>query len=351
MTEHRLSWAKQVLDWYKLYNRDYLDERLSTPQIVIDDSKSLLGSWNHQTRIIRIAYAHLAEDPWLEVMATLRHEMAHQYAHEVLGAAHEAPHGAAMKEACRMLRVSPRATATRGPTPVATERERHMQVIQKLLSLGESPNENEAAAAIRKARHLLVKHNISLVDIDKDRSFRCVELGEVKSRHQAHEYSLGTILKEFFFVEVIWAASYDAHKTKSGSSMQVYGSDSNLEMAAYVHSFLSRLIEDLWRQHKKRQKLRSNSERRRYLEGILSGFRAKLRAQEKELAQEEGLVWTGDPQLREFYRWVNPSIRSRGYGTQAPSASFAAGYAEGKNVTLRRPLRQDKGSFGGYLGS
>lgn len=44
--------------------------------------------------------------------------------------------------------------------------EKIVQKIQKLLALSNSPNENEAAVALKKARELMLKHHIEQMDLD-----------------------------------------------------------------------------------------------------------------------------------------------------------------------------------------
>src|SRR5690606_32121113 len=159
MSERVVEWTRALALWWAYYNSEYVDEALVEPSFRLVDGMADLGRWDRDRREIRIALQHLRDDPWQEVMATLRHEMAHQFADEVLRATAEPPHGPAFREACRRLRVEPSATA-RGPDGAAAaandEAARLTRLVSKLLALGASPNENEAAAAMRKARELML---------------------------------------------------------------------------------------------------------------------------------------------------------------------------------------------------
>ncbi|MFO1053631.1 MAG: DUF2786 domain-containing protein [Planctomycetota bacterium] len=346
--DRSIAWLLQLARSWDEYNRDYLASVLSPVAFRLTDSRSELGRWLRGPRIIEVSQWHILEAPWTGVLATLRHEMAHQYAHEVLGAADELPHGEAFRRACRLLRVDPAASASLGGESAEAERTRSR--IEKLLALGGSPNENEATAAMRKARHLMLEHNLESVRGDGERSFGVRVLGRVCKRHKAWELTLGGILGEFFFVEVIWAPYFDAITATDGKALHAYGTPANLAMAEYVHGYLSAVVEDLWIGFKRTHGLRRDRERSQYQDGVMLGFGEKLRQQERELvAQSTALMWRGDPRLSAYYRWHNPHVRSGSGRTVALTDAHVAGRVAGRGVALHRPLREDGGSSGRLL--
>ena len=346
------AWTRELNSWWQYYNLEFARGVLRRPVIAVSGSGTQLGTWERDARRIRIAARHIDGDPWLSVMETLRHEMAHQYADEIVGARDEPPHGPSFREACQLLRVTPRASghggAHRGHPRVDPARDRIHNVVAKLLSLAGSPNENEAEAAIRKARHLMLRHNIELGEVRAERCFSSRQVGPVRRRHHAYEHALALILNEFFFVEVIWVDCYDAARDAPGSVLHLYGTESNLEMATYVYSFLCGLLPSLWIRHKSHRGVRSDRDRLQYFEGVLQGFHQKLRAQDKELEESEALVRVDDPELRVFFRWHNPRIRIRHGSGTSRTAAFEAGRRDGRAVTIHRPLSHS-GGFGGYL--
>lgn len=348
------TWGVELLNWWRYYNELYLGSCLREPVICLSQSAARLGSYDRETRTLSVSEAHVRRHPWLAVMETLRHEMAHQYAFEVLGADDERPHGSAFRRCCERLRVDPRATGTgeevtEPPAAPSGARSSIAERITKLLSLSTSPNENEAQVAINKARELLLKHNIDAVDLDPDRQFGVRWLGAVKGRHHHHEQMLASILGEFFFVSAIWVHSYDAARRVNGTVLSVYGVASNLEMAEYVYEYLTGVLDALWLDYKARNGLRGNRERLRYFAGVLHGFQAKLKNQDHELRTERALVWKGDPELQTFVRHCHPSIRTGYSGGGARGKAYEDGLEEGRSVTLRRPIRASKGGFGGLL--
>ena len=344
-SRRELDWLVALQEWWGLYNDEYCRGHLGPVSIALThDNSQELGSWDGQRRLLRIAAEHVACDEWQEVMATMRHEMAHQYAEEVLGALDEPPHGPSFREACRILRVEPRASSSQ-PDRVAAEADdgaaRLTRIVSKLLALGSSPNENEAAAAMRKARTLMLEHNLGVVREDRLRSFAHRAVGEIKQRHPAWEYTLTRVLTDFFFVRGIWAQDYDAPSARSGTRLFLYGTKANLDMAEYVHAFLASLLPELWRAHKRERRLRSERPRLQFFDGVLHGFLRKLREQEQPTdARETALVWTGDPRLDDYYRWHNPRVRMRGGGVRTVTEAFFAGQEAGRSVTIHRPIQE-----------
>jgi hypothetical protein len=352
MNERRdLEWLVALQEWWGIYNEDYCNGMLRPVSIVLTRSSSrVLGSWDGERRLLSISARHIERDAWQEVMATMRHEMAHQLAEEVLGARDEAPHGAAFQQACRTLRVEPRATAV-GPDSVAAESDdaaaRLTRIVSKLMALGTSPNENEAAAAMRKARALMLEHNVGEVKEDRSRSFSHRAVGEVRKRHAAWEYTLTRVLTDFFFVRGIWGPDYDACAVRGGTRLFLYGTPANLDMADYVHGFLASLLPELWLAHKRERAIRGDRLRLQFYDGVLHGFLRKLRDDERsEQHHPKALVWTGDPRLDDYYRWHNPRVRMRGGGMRTVTDAFHAGQEAGRSVTIHRPIQAGQESGG-----
>ena len=347
-TDLHRSWIRKLYSWWRHYNEEYLGGVLRLPLIELGGAGEVLGSWDGSRRLLRIAASHIAADPWLRVMETLRHEMAHQYAGEVLQATDEAPHGEAFRRACAVLRCTPAARASSEDEHSRGESDRLLQRLQKVLSLTDSPNEHEAETAVQKARRLLLKYNIDVVELDQQRSFghRC--LGSIKGRRASYELWLAAILQEFFFVETLWVPTYRAQEDKTGTVLEIYGTSANLDMAEYVYAYLCGLLQRLWLEYKTRQELPGNRERQRYWAGVLEGFHHKLREQEQAIASERALVWRGDGQLAAYYRHINPRVHTRYGSGVAESAAYRDGLEEGRRVQIHRPVETAAG-FGGYL--
>jgi len=161
---------------------------------------------------------------------------------------------------------------------------------------------------------------------------------------------LASILAKHFFVEVIWVPVYRPTEGRRGSVLEICGSPENLEMAEYAHTFLRHTAEELWADHKKKTRERSNRDRRTFLAGVMSGFADKLGKQAKASASE-GLVWLKDGDLDHFYRARHPYIRNVRYGGQRRTEAFAHGKEAGKNIVLKKPIKGGATDRGRLLSS
>ncbi len=333
--------------WWDHYNETYLSGVLSRPVIVLSGSGLALGHWDQSRRTIAISSSHIVSHAWEDVLDTLRHEMAHQYVDDELHPEGESAHGPAFREACDRMRCSPRASAESGS--LQDQDDRTLRLVRKLLSLADSPNEHEAQVAVQKARRLLVKYNIDLVNLDAERRFESRIVGEVKGRHTSAEIWLSAILNRFFFVEAIWSQSYDAVNDRSGTRLQIYGTSQNLDMAGYVYGYLNGLLPQLWDTYQEREGLSGNRERQRYYTGVLEGFHAKLTEQEGQLERDHALVWMGDAALKSYYRHINPNVHTRYGGGGRRNDVYDAGVEEGRNVNIHRPVREKGSGMRGLL--
>lgn len=353
--ELRAAWNERLYYWWHYYNQEYAGGALKAPTIHLGQSWSRLGHWERHSRRLVISVHHIERDPWVAVLATLRHEMAHQYAHEVLRAEAESAHGDAFAHACHRLRCETGSTVTgRGYAEAGREdaspQERILERLQKVLSLAASTTEHEAAAAVKQARRMLLRYNITAAQRVRNRVYEHRHLGKVKARRASYEHWLAQILREFFFTEVIWVESYDAPRNQVGTVLRICGSRQNVDLAQHAYEYLTVLIERLWSGYRRQRGLPGNRERQRYYAGVLEGFCMHLREQERRI-QTEGLVWLGDGQLAEYHRYLHPRVRKRrGPGVRVTSA-YRDGLEDGRHVIIHPPLTATSRGFGGYLTS
>src|SRR5262249_39851913 len=154
------------------------------------------------------------EQPWGVVVEVLKHEIAHQYVHEILGETDETPHGPAFRATCARLGIDA-AAAGMPRAPASPEQSRLVEKIARLLALAESPTQHEAEAAAAQAQRLMLKHNL---DVRKDaRGYAVRHVGRPTGRVIESERLLAMILGKHFFVEVIWVPVYRPLEGKRGS--------------------------------------------------------------------------------------------------------------------------------------
>ena len=345
----RSTWIRKLYLWWHHYNGEYLAGALRPPVIQLGCSVRQLGCWDEEKRVLTISQTHIEQVAWHLVLDTLRHEMAHQYVQEVLKVEGEGPHGNAFQHATKRLRCVNRTQEDVNGGQYRTREARLVRVLKKILCLADSPNENEAQAAVQKARYLMGKYSIDVVEMDNRRSFSSRCLGEVKGRRLPYELWLASILSSFFFVEVLWTESYDARRDQQGTILEIYGRLPNLDMSEYVYHYLVGVLDRLWEQYKTANRLGSNRERQRYFAGVMEGFYRKLEEQEQTLQQSQALVWKGDPGLRAFFKFINPSVKTRYWGGSSRTGVYRDGLEDGKRVGIRQPVTSGGETSGRYL--
>jgi hypothetical protein len=322
--------------WAEL-NANHFRGRLRKPVFALADGERRLGTWDGARRTMSFSRSLVVGRPWAVVREVLKHELAHQFVDEALGVRDEEPHGPTFQRVCAEQGFDARATGL--PTDVAPETSEApvLRKIARLLALAESPNAHEAEAATKQARRLMLKHNLEAAVASAREGYGFVHLGAPRGRVPAHEHVLAALLARHFFVDVIWVPSYLPREGKRGRVLEVCGTRSNLEVAAYVHGFLLETGERLWRAERRAKGLPGNAERGRYLLGVMTGFEEKLDADEVE-SQREGLVWVGDPQLQAYLRRRYPR-RTSGSGLSfRRTAAYEEGREAGKGIVLRRPI-------------
>ena len=346
------AWIRQLRNEYCQLNILYGGGKLKLPLFRIGSFSTRLGEWDPLTRTITIAGRHILSNPWTDVIATLKHEMAHQFVSEVMGIPDAAPHGPEFQKACAIFRIDPAASARPGELGQLdasdAERDRMLARVRDLLRLATSPNEHEAASAMRMAHKYLLKYNLDLAQLDRRLRYETRFLGKVSQRVQEWEYILANILQEHFFVDVIHFSSYDALADKEGTVLEVIGTRENLDGAEYAYNFVRNNAERLWLEHR-RAHPGIGGTKLQYLAGLLRGFQRKLDEERKGFEEERGLVWKGDPGLEEHRRYLHPRLRKISCGGVSRGDSFRAGERDGRNLTIHRGVEGRSESRGRLL--
>lgn len=212
--------------------------------------------------------------------------------------------------------------------------------IQKLLSLANSCNENEAKLAAQKAQELLVKYNLSMQEVTAvNYDYEKKDFTEI-NRVERHILNIGQILQTYFFVKIV------IHRGKSRfdkSRLFIYGKPLNIETAGYVYSFLVQAYPELWKKHKKENK---DAHRISYYRGLTAGLTEALKVARFKVEQETGLVIIADKELEKMVKGRS-TIRSA--ATRHEENSFNSGLQDGKNIKIRKALTSDSSQSGKYL--
>lgn len=341
---------REIAESYRLASQAYFKNTLTLPQFELVDARTRLGQWVEATRTIELSRPLLLEQSWGVVVEVLKHEMAHQYVSEVLGERAETAHGPRFQAVCARLGIDgaasgmPKARAERDPAEG-----RMAERIAKLLALAESPNIHEAEAAMAAAQRLLLKYNVEAQRSMAERGYAWMHLGKPTGRTTEAERILSLILGKHFFVEAIWVPVYRPLEGKRGSVLEICGAPENLEIAEYVHGYLTATAERLWREHRTAMGIASDRDRRTFVAGVMTGMSDKL-SREAKKNEKSGLVWVADGDLHTFFRKRHPYVRHVRYAGQRRTDAYAHGREAGRKIVLHKGMKGTAASRGRLLG-
>lgn len=202
-----------------------------------------------------------------------------------------------------------------------------IEKIQKLISLADSPNENEAKSAMAKAQELMLKHNIDMRSVQDHDSEYGAETSDTFKREPANSKYINSILQGFFFVEIVKS------KRREGSYFNYIGEKKNIDTAMHMRNFLTATFDRLWKEYKKENNA-SNSSKGSFIYGVYQGFRNKLEEQRAAAENQYGLVLVQDPKATEKMNemFSRLSHRKSSATTIRDGAAMNAGKEKGRNI-------------------
>ena len=342
-------WLSQLHREFVAICRDHLVD-LPLPIFQLTDSPRIYGSWEEETGVLSLSTQLLANYPWNVVLQVLKHEMAHQLA-MVRGAAGK-PHGADFQEACERLGVFPefrRPGMMAGETVIlaATSGElsasgrRCLSRIEKLLALGNSANQHEAALAIDKAQALLAKHHLEGLQRGEPSRYASVVIDQRISRIATYKKHIAALLKKHFCVRVVLGELYDPGRDRYGKTIELFGTRENLAVAEHCYHFLEHRLPLLWAAHSQGRK--GAAQRTSYYLGVVRGFSEKMAEQGRRAdmpssrPEAKALLLAEEQRLDWFVGLRFPRLRTvSGRRARVDQGLYGAGVTAGRQLELRR---------------
>lgn len=208
--------------------------------------------------------------------------------------------------------------------------------IRKLLALGTSPNENEARAALLKAKELMAKHKLSEEDFGENKElkhFMCEDVSWTSDSGRIWMTELCKMLCDEYCCSSSWSVkkggrTYTLIITGIGDDVEVCK-----EAVGYAVGFVESRIKNLQKIYRRQDpKSIANS----YATGFINGLKLAFEFQ-KEEHPEWGLVVVKSDKVNEYEQ----SLGSRSVKTKQSSmdlTSYMKGQVDGKNFTARKPL-------------
>lgn len=218
--------------------------------------------------------------------------------------------------------------------------------VKKLMALGESPSEAEAASALEKARILLARYSLSLTDIDSHATDVVEGVLLEKKRLRSWESHLIQVIAQSTFTQAL-------HVNRGGrGQVLLIGREINTVAAADLFAYLHLTVLKLGRAH---------SAKVAHLESFRRGVVQRIGeriAEESAGLEKTGGMWAGsekvknadDRQLmvvmeatasRENDAYISGKfgkIRSKKVGRQVDASSYHRGRAAGNEVSLNRQI-------------
>lgn len=272
-------WLKQIVREHSSICQQYGIE-LSTPIVQLAEASSYWGKWTPAPPMISVSTRLISTEPWDTVKNVLKHEMAHQLVSEQLGGS--SGHGVKFQEACRMLGVPEAYRRAGGSLPASSPLDREqnepgkiIEKLRKIMALAESANEHESLIAIRKARQLMNKHDLSEWSVDKKQCHINSLINLKRKRLATYHKLICSILTGNFNVQIIFAPLYDAHDLTTYKCIDILGRREDVRIAEYVFHFLLTRLPVLWKNHHGSSS-GSITDKNSYWLGIINGFREGL---------------------------------------------------------------------------
>jgi hypothetical protein len=343
---HGLSEEWELCSWRL---KSPLRQQFKKPIFSLSDMTNRWGYWSYDKREICLSRKLVRDYSWGTTREILRHEMAHQLAQEVLGGLNQKPHGEAFHQACLLLGANPKASGSyptledRIHAQTASDDDKMLSRIQKLMALAESSNQHEAEAAMAKANELMTRFNISMIDQKIPRNYDSIFVGKPALRNPREMHYLAILLNKYYFVECIWVQAYVIEKQKLGRVLELSGTTQNVQIAEYVYYFVKNFIDTQWKQYNKSKRL-THHRRSDFADGIIQGFEYRLKRQQRRFKRKHGvdsqsLINVSDPQLTEYINYRYPSIKKTYTSSgNAHESIINDGRHVGKNLIISKGI-------------
>ncbi len=339
--------------------------QLRPPILTISMHRKQMGSWEPANRTLTLSHFLIANHPWATTLQVLKHEVAHQICSEI-HLQNDVGHGPLFRKACTRIGLDPvfhrpsadlaegLRTMLQGST--ATQRGRHIiDKARKLMALGSSDNEHEAALAVRRATELLARHQLDFATLaaTADMEHRTINTG--RQTLPAHRRTICALLEACFSVRVICASLYDPHANVSHRTIEVLGRVEQVAIAEHCYHFLENRLQTLWNTNRSAICGKGGNSRvakKSYFLGLLTGFRQTLESAPVHTQAAHGRQPASDlpasseqQALGTFVASRFPRLRTmRRQGGSFHNGAFQQAVAAGRELSLHPPVRDGSGT-------
>jgi hypothetical protein len=229
------------------------------------------------------------------------------------------------------------------------DRDRMIERVRKCLALSKSPNEHEAAAALRQAQKLMAAYNITESDVG------LAEYIDAHVDHQEYEHggkkpivieAVISIVNRAFGVTAVWEAGFDQSvmdnkpwRLKYWHRVRYFGRKSNVMLAVHSHQVVYRALLSSWRRHCKDHPWAKSVRHGRasFAYGWCSAVQSKL----------EDLRPVGDEadkiKAKKAQRYGTSELAKSELGTKNVDRNLAMdGHTKGQEFNINRPVGTER---------
>ena len=343
------------------------------PNIILSDIEKI-GTADPETWTIRLKNTFATTYRFDAVRDVFLHEVAHLWASVHPEGKYETSHGPIFSGICELLGADPHATTKNSPffspqgrnLDESTDPQDQLRAkVHKLLALAQSPYPEEARSAASKASELITRHNLTLIEENRDRTFTSRFMCEPAKRHSRHILVIANILRSFFFVEIVWVPAWMVAKQSAGNVPEMSGQPHDIELASYVFDFIQGAIRAQWDQAR-RQHGFSGRDFRQFALGVANGFYSKLESDRRILSSRiqaerhfaeaaahskreyvcTDLVNVTDPRLSDYLRRRYGPMRSIRRPSWIRKQSYYVGKTVGQKMVLHRGIESTSTASG-----
>lgn len=219
--------------------------------------------------------------------------------------------------------------------------------IHKLLALAESPNENEAKAALLKARELMAEHKLSEADFVKKTGQEIKKIltkWTATKRTNPWRIDLSAVVADHYC-----CISFRQHKYNSNTyEIGFVGLEEDVALCEEVYDYAIKVVEakqkeirNLYKEYKGMRGIADlvRRECNSYGYGFCSGLVYAFRNQQKEKEQEWGLVLVVPQEVKDY----TSSFKAENFEAKAANNinedTYRAGVRDGRNFSTKEVLR------------
>lgn len=212
--------------------------------------------------------------------------------------------------------------------------------IAKLLALTESPNENEANMAMKKADELMALYNITTDQIEATNECAKYTKQEaaLKEKIDTVESMVLTVLNCGFFVQVLINRVWSEKHKKRMAHIIIVGKPTNVKIAQQVRIFLNKEVPILWKKIKEERNLTTKAKSSFYY-GLMLGILHHIEEGQKDAEQSTGLMVIEDKGLEKYVKDEFADAKERKQKVPAEERdAIGLGFEIGKKINITKGI-------------